>query len=157
MEFECINFDAFKEAFPVIFRPVEGHDEFVTGTGEIFRSEGRFRELAVGSGWFTMLWELCATLEPLARQQQAAGEIPLKIVQIKEKFGGLRFYIHHGTDEAGALIDAAEARSFQICEACGEPGEVKGTAGWFATYCPKHHAQNLADRMLRYPEDFDHP
>lgn len=139
MDFECIDFKPFEEAFPVIFRPVEG-----------------FRGLGAGNGWFTLLWELCAALEPLARQQQAAGEDPLQIVQIKEKFGGLRFYVHQRTDEANALIDAAEERSYAICEACGEPGEAKSVGGWCATYCPKHHAQNLAERMLKYPEDFDH-
>lgn len=57
--------------------------------------------------------------------------------QVKEKFGGLRFY-HHGGDElCNGVIDMAQAMSFRICEECGSPGKVGGKA-WIRTLCPTH-------------------
>lgn len=49
-----------------------------------------------------------------------------EVLQIKEKFGGLRFYFTgpegEGYEYLQALVDAAEAASYHICEECGESG-----------------------------------
>jgi hypothetical protein len=48
--------------------------------------------------------------------------------QVKEKFGGLRFYYSWSADEPdkiAAIVMAAEAMSYHTCEMCGENG-VKG-------------------------------
>lgn len=60
--------------------------------------------------------------------------------QVKEKYGGLRFY--HGscglTDEENATIDGAvsmaESMSHLICEECGNPGKTN-SFGWLQTLC----------------------
>ena len=52
-----------------------------------------------------------------------------RIYQIKEKFGGLRFY----TDED---LDDIEDESYTICEECGEPGKPR-PGGWIKTRCDK--------------------
>jgi hypothetical protein len=52
-----------------------------------------------------------------------------EVLQVKEKFGGLRFYFAGGGDKHAALqamTNAAEAASFHTCEDCGEDG----IAGW---------------------------
>ena len=63
----------------------------------------------------------------------------LKAVQVKEKFGSLRFYTNMSTDEIDALIDAASLKSEQTCEECGQPGELSSN-GWWITLCPTHAA-----------------
>jgi hypothetical protein len=78
-----------------------------------------------GDGWFELLKELSEKLEPYG----------VEAVQVKEKFGGLRFYLAGGAlDEVWDLIDEAEDRSETICEACGEPGIVRGIS-WVQTLC----------------------
>lgn len=57
-----------------------------------------------------------------------------KASQVKEKFGGLRFYMTCGTGEIFDLIDGAEALSYETCEECGSPGESRDT-GWIRTLC----------------------
>ena len=57
-----------------------------------------------------------------------------KASQVKEKFGGLRFYMTCGTDEIYDLIEKAEALSYKTCEECGQPGEEKPTS-WIRTLC----------------------
>lgn len=55
--------------------------------------------------------------------------------QVKEKFGGLRFYIGSANDAVHSLISEAEAMSFNICEECGESAQVSSTGGWLSTLC----------------------
>ena len=61
------------------------------------------------------------------------GSAP-KIMQVKEKFGGLRFYVHGANDFLNGMIHMAEAASFKICEQCGKPGRPRG-GGWILTLC----------------------
>jgi len=72
--------------------------------------------------------------EPLIRRLSEKLEGHTVAVQVKEKFGGLRFYVTTATDEIYNIIDAAEAESFTICEKCGKPGAVRD-GGWIETLC----------------------
>lgn len=58
------------------------------------------------------------------------------ITQIKEKFGGLRFYYMGGDDYIDGAIALAEMLSYNICETCGTNKEVGRTrSGWIHTIC----------------------
>lgn len=68
-----------------------------------------------------------------------------KLVQTKEKVGELRFYVEFPISEQGKeLILEAEAKSLEVCQACGKPGKLV-KHGWWATLCPKHDEPD-ADR-----------
>lgn len=60
--------------------------------------------------------------------------------QVKEKFGGLRFYYDGGDEYIHGLVAMAESMSYVTCEVCGSPGRVY-TDGWHATLCDKHAAE----------------
>ena len=82
-----------------------------------------------GDGWFQLLWDLCLGLERVNPEVVAA--------QVKEKFGGLRFYVYGANEEGHKLIDAAERESYKTCEWCASPeGTTKGSSGWIRTLCP---------------------
>lgn len=67
-----------------------------------------------------------------------AKEQQIEIHQIKEKFGGLRFYCNFYTDELKEMIRKAEQESFRTCEFCGTKENVGHTiSGWYKTYCEK--------------------
>ena len=73
-----------------------------------------------------------------------------QIRQIKEKFGGLRFYtdIPYVADSIAAiLIEHAEARSFRICAVCGETGgkTMVNENRQIATRCLIHRPQWVGD------------
>lgn len=68
------------------------------------------------------------------------------VVQVKEKFGGLRFYAHSYTEEARKLIDEAEDKSFTICETCGGEGKTQSPRGWLITMCDEHLAEYIVKR-----------
>jgi hypothetical protein len=61
--------------------------------------------------------------------------LTLQITQIKEKFGGLRFYYDGGDDRIQGMVDLAETLSYQICERCGSTKNVQQTTGWITTLC----------------------
>lgn len=62
------------------------------------------------------------------------------ISQIKEKFGGLRFYVYGINDELFDFICEMEEKSYTVCEKCGEPGKVRDTS-WIKTLCDEHYEE----------------
>jgi len=84
-----------------------------------------------GDGWVPLIDNLIIDLITLGWDKQ--------IEQIKEKFGGLRFYIGGATKEMHDLVDKAEHTSFTICEECGKPGKQSDWGSyWIKTLCPEH-------------------
>jgi len=80
------------------------------------------------------------SLEELEAELETALEQLPTIVQIKEKFGGLRVYTNGITETHHAYIDFASAMASRTCEVCGSPGESRNT-GWVKTLCDKHHKE----------------
>ncbi len=70
-------------------------------------------------------------------QEDFDEEHQVVAAQVKEKFGGLRFYIDGGDDWVYGAISMAEAMSYRTCEVCGGPGKTRGT-GWIRTTCDEH-------------------
>jgi hypothetical protein len=63
--------------------------------------------------------------------------------QIKEKFGGLRFYYDGGDEYISGLVTMAECWAVNTCETCGDRGERR-QGGWIRTLCDKHEAEYQA-------------
>jgi len=71
--------------------------------------------------------------------------------QVKEKFGGLRFYIDGGDEVVHAYINFAEHLSYWICEHCGSTKEIGYTGGWIMTLC-KTCAEKLENSSWKLAE-----
>lgn len=61
----------------------------------------------------------------------------VKIDQIKEKFGGLRFYYSGGDDCVKGMVFMAEHLCSKTCDATGEAGVLCCRHHWFKTLSPK--------------------
>ena len=85
----------------------------------------------VSDGWFDLLMSLSIKLEAMD------GIDSVHVVQVKEKFGGLRFYVNSATSAMYEIIMEAEVNSYKICEVCGNPGELR-RGRWIQTLCDKH-------------------
>lgn len=73
--------------------------------------------------------------EPLIRRlSERLESLGVKALQVKEKFGTLRFYLDMYTDEAEAAIAIAEEESARTCERCGAPGLLRD-GSWVLTLC----------------------
>lgn len=111
---------AFIIRFPEVFGPVNQLQPLIGCQG-----------LAVGDGWMPLLSWLCTDLTVVIREDR----LRFRTTQVKQKFGGLRFYAQGGTARTWALIDAAEAHSTTICESCGTPSHLRNRRGYMTTVC----------------------
>ncbi len=84
-------------------------------------------------GWYPLIKNLIDELITLGWDK--------KVTQVKEKFGGLRFYINGGSDEIYDKITEAEKLSHETCELCGKKGELRTKIRWFTTLCDEHYEQ----------------
>lgn len=84
-------------------------------------------------GWYPLIKNLIDELITLGWDKQ--------VTQVKEKFGGLRFYINGGSDEIYNKITEAEKLSHETCELCGKKGELRTKIRWFTTLCDEHYEQ----------------
>jgi predicted RNA-binding Zn-ribbon protein involved in translation (DUF1610 family) len=87
-----------------------------------------------GDGWFDIIKNLSEKIEDYNRQLPEDAE-PIRAVQVKEKYGTLRFYTNYGTEEIFDLIELAEKQSEFVCEKCGATGILREENGWFYTSC----------------------
>ena len=98
-----------------------------------------------GDGWFNIIDQLCANIQhhiDWAQEQKekygrGEGCSQVVAVQVKEKFGTLRFYTSGGDDTIYGMIRMAESISAVTCEECGSPGHQR-SGGWIRTLCDKH-------------------
>lgn len=59
------------------------------------------------------------------------------IHQVKEKFGGLRFYVGAANRAVSNRIEKAEKEAARTCDVCGNPGVLRA-GGWMVTRCAEH-------------------
>ena len=92
--------------------------------------------LGINEGWFGLIHDL---LEELL-----VTDWDKDVHQVKEKFGGLRFYVGGASEEIHKIIRKYEELSYKTCEVCGEHGELRKDCGWhgglwYVTMCDKHY------------------
>lgn len=114
-------------------------------------------------GWYSIVDRLCAALTAELGED---AHRHLRIGQLKEKFGTLRFYYHFIADETDldgeaasssfeatdpaepttqqrarirALVDVALRQSETTCLRCGAAGTLQNVDGYLATLCDAHH------------------
>lgn len=116
-------------------------EEFIDWCKE---NDVNFHLLGIGPGWYGLVKEIIVLLQKHTNEYQ--------INQVKEKFGGLRFYVYFEPHDdcnvdVYAEIDKITARSTKICENCGEPGkcgpsEPEKPYSWIKTLCQDCRKQN---------------
>jgi hypothetical protein len=111
---------------------------------------------AIGEGWWPIIESLCSNIQSHTdwwnknRETRPVVE-QVVVAQIKEKFGGLRFYYDGGDDQISGMVRMAEAWASHACEECGAPG-TSGGKGWIKTLCPTHRAESDARYAERFKE-----
>lgn len=89
-------------------------------------------------GWFDLLWNLSDKLEDILKVIPEEDREDIVVFQVKEKFGGLRFYMSCETTKMSQIISMFESLSFEVCEICGSPGKAQNNNGWISTRCEEH-------------------
>lgn len=95
-----------------------------------------------GTGWFDIIDELSKQIYEYLKTFPTRSEPYAAVVQIKEKFGGLRYYIdYHGLMDADIqkiedMIRETERKSLKYCEDCGSNGTIEAPKKyWMRTLC----------------------
>jgi hypothetical protein len=131
------------------------HKEMETKFPKMFSEP--YGGFACGEGWWPILESLCVNIQGhidwknktrsrLLENNPYEHEIPNEVAQvvvrqIKEKFGGLRFYYDGGDDAIGGMVRMAESWAGHTCEDCGSPA-TKQTSGWIKTVCDMHYEEH---------------
>lgn len=91
-----------------------------------------------GDGWFPVLKK---GMEWIKAHMYDEWSFPsgythdFQVMQVKEKFGTLRFYVYGGDKYIDNIISAMGLASSVICEGCGAAGELTTDGGWYRTEC----------------------
>ena len=106
--------------------------------------------VAVSQGWWPIIESLCANIQSHTdwwnKNRETRPVVEQVVVeQIKEKFGGLRFYYSGGDDTVAGMVRMAESWASVTCEDCGVPG-VSRNGGWIKTLCERHEAERQERR-----------
>ena len=115
----------------------------------------------VGKGWWNIIWSLSTAIQnhidwhnsrpPEYREEGWQVVEQVVVLQIKEKFGELRFYYNGGDDKIYGMVVMAEMWASHTCERCGDPGKLRA-GGWMKTLCDKHEAERKAAMRERMGE-----
>lgn len=104
----------------------------------------RIRSFGVGDGWFGLVYKLSKQLsdelERLREEGVPAAKLPVAL-QVKEKFGGLRFYVANTNLYIRKCIQDAERVASKTCEDCGLVGSLDESRSWILTLCEKHQKE----------------
>ena len=78
-----------------------------------------------------------------------------RAVQMKEKYGTLRFYMNCETEEMSQAIAEAERESAHTCERCGSKEGKLNRYGWVSCECDKCRGFNLEEREEEYRKKYE--
>jgi hypothetical protein len=104
-------------------------------------------------GWFRIILWLSESIQNhIDSHNNWAAKSPatkpieqVKVVQVKEKFAGLRFYYGGGDDVIRGMVALAETIAYNTCEATGATDGVgRNVKGWIKTH-HKSIAKNPKD------------
>ena len=122
----------FAKAFPNLYADLGGDE----------RETCMHYGISVGDGWYDLLWEASNKIEAEILRMPEEERKNFKAAQIKEKFGGLRFYMEGGENDVidNAILEA-EKLSYITCEKCGKPG-IPRRDRWIKTLCNDCHEKS---------------
>ena len=104
-----------------------------------------------GDGWYWLLNNLMNTIQSYCKNNKKPI---INVTQIKEKFGGLRFYYDGGDNKIDGMVWLAEELSYHICETCGTTNHVGQTStGWIYTICKECLGKNERANTLDWKEN----
>ena len=133
----------------------EEYDEFVRKLQNKYPKlfTAPYGGVSVHPGWWHIIEALCDQIHhhvewrqnQLEKYQRGSGCPDVVVSQIKEKFGGLRFYYDGGDEEVSGMVRMAVAWASCTCEECGAIGKSR-EGGWIKTLCDQHHAEREQQR-----------
>lgn len=114
--------------YPKIFQNYEGNPGMVNWHG-------------VPTGWLPIIDKLCACIQHYIDYHVSYTKdgqykpAQVTCTQMKEKFGGLRFYTDQHDEIVEGMIKMAEHLCDETCQDCGSEEDLGITSGWITVLC----------------------
>lgn len=121
----------------------------------MFAYDVRFQDKAYGQsmcgkGWHDLIG---AVYDEIAAVERDIPDVRIPVIQVKEKFGTLRFYhsakpindvapdpsrAKQAHERVAVAVHAAWEKSSVTCEECGQDGELRTNNTYIQTLCETH-------------------
>lgn len=111
-------------------------DDYLVSINGLVRTYKEHKGPIIDSGWFAIDEGWYELVKNLIDELIAIGWNK-RIDQVKEKFGGLRFYVETIPEGGRDIITKYENLSNTTCEKCGKAGVLR-KGGWLSTLCDEH-------------------
>lgn len=126
-------------------------------TGEVVEDyDYSYTELdAMPDGWRKVFGEqMCEEIQNELNKLSEEDKLKYRILQIKEKYGYLRWYSNWHTDEIAKIITKYEELSERTCIKCGAPA-TKISLGWISPWCDECAKEvTKCDRLISIEDYF---
>ena len=120
----------------------ELQDKLYTKYPKIFRQKDLPKEescmywgIDTEDGWYWLIDSLCSSIQWTIDHNPHLNIPQVEAEQVKQKFGGLRFYFSGGSLDISGMVHYAENLSYKICENCGSIKNVTQTKGYVQSLC----------------------
>ena len=104
----------------------------------------KLRDLSINTGWGNLVDCLFGAINSHIEYELKNNQTQIVVapIQVKEKFGQLRFYYQGTSDPViEGMVKLAERLSTKTCDVCGQPGSIRKDLGWIRTLCDQHHQE----------------
>jgi len=118
--------DRLKELYPLVFKNLD--------------------DISTPVGWNDIIESASAVIEYEIQDFPEELKELIYAVQLKSKFGILRYYLNHTTPYIDGVIAMAEKLSYLTCEDCGQKGSSRVIGTWSCTLCEKDYQKALANK-----------
>ena len=123
-------------------------------TGEIIEDyDYSYTELDdMPNGWRAAFGEqMCEEIQQELNMMEPYQRENFHVLQIKEKYGSLRFYTNWVTDAINDVIYKYEKLSEHTCISCGAPA-TKISTGWISPWCDKCASTISYEKFIKIAE-----
>lgn len=120
-------------------------DEIVEKNPVVFKN---LQYIECSEGWSILIKNCASTIEHYIKRKIPKDEQEnYYATQVKQKFGGLRFYFSQPDPFIDGVIELAEIHSFYVCEKCGNSATKRNIKNYLITLCDSHcqEANNLLE------------
>ncbi|MBC7998890.1 MAG: hypothetical protein IAF58_13155 [Leptolyngbya sp.] len=84
-----------------------------------------FQGVNCADGWEPIVRWLSGQIERLIELESLEEQELYRAIEVRERHGGLEFYMNDATEDMQKLIGSAVAESFSVCEFCGHQGVLR--------------------------------
>jgi hypothetical protein len=126
----------------------------IVGTFPEFFHSNNF-PIDCGNGWYQLIFKLCRQIKKYLRKHPEIAK-DFQVVQIKQKFGGLRFYVSASSEIISRYIHLAMHKSYNICESCGHSPAKEYGKCWIVTLCKKCGKQYIDKGTIKNYKNIPH-